>query len=568
MKRRLPAALVHELGEMVLDWTEADGTPRLFERDATLWTGGDEGRWLGWLDAPAASRTKLSVWSELAVEARGFAHALVLGMGGSSLAPEVQRAAFGRIAGQPELHVLDSIHPDQVAAVEDRIDPLSTLVVVASKSGSTLEPNPLMARMLAVVEQAVGAAEAPGRFVAITDPGSALERFARERGFRRMVAGDPEIGGRFSALSPFGLVPAAIQGIPADAWLARAESMAAACRSEDANANPGVGLGLLLAAAARLGRDKLTIVAHPAFALFGAWLEQLVAESTGKQGHAILPIDGEPLAAPGLYGDDRLFVAFRLRGELEGEDSVLLEALAAAGQPVVEIDLDDPLELAAELYRWEIATAVAGAVMGVHPFDQPDVESAKIEARRLTAELEATGTLPAERPIFEDGEVSIFGAAGNPTHLEGLPDGETFEGLIGAHLALLRPGDCFTILLFCPMSRTNVHSAARLRRLVRDRRRVATSVGFGPRYLHSTGQAHKGGPDTGVFLMITDEPARDMAVPGQRLTFGQAIAAQARGDFAVLAARGRRVLRLHLQRPAALVLPGLVDRIEALLARG
>lgn len=554
MKLRLPAALERDVRASAAAWREADGTGRLFARDATLWTGGDEASWLGWLDAPATARAAAPLWAEIAAEARGFEHALLVGMGGSSLAPEVQRASLGTEPGHPRLIVLDSIHPDAVAAAEAAIDPAKTVVVVASKSGGTLEPNLLMARLLVTVARAVGESEAPRRFVAITDPGSALERFATERGFLRIVHGDPSIGGRFSALSPFGLVAAAVQGVPVGRWIARAEAKAAACRVDDPAHNPGVALGLLLAAAAAAGRDKLTLVAHPSIRELGAWLEQLVAESTGKGGVGVLPFDGEPLGPPAVYGDDRLFVALRLGGELGPGDGARLDALADAGEPVVELDLGDPLDLAAEFYRWEIATAVAGARLGVHPFDQPDVEAAKIEARRLADEIERTGALPAERALASGDGLSLFASS----------DGDgSVDALLSAHLDRLSAGDYFALLAFVPMSEPTLAATARIRRAVRDRRRVATSVGFGPRYLHSTGQAHKGGPASGVYLVVTDTPAADLAVPGQKLTFGQAIAAQARGDAAVLAARGRRVLRVHLDAPAASGLERLAAKIEA-----
>jgi transaldolase/glucose-6-phosphate isomerase len=561
MKLRLPAALAAGHRDALSAWRGRGGTRRLLEHDASLWTGGDEARWLGWLDAPSAAGADLPLWSELGADARtgGFRHALVLGMGGSSLAPEVQRAALPRGPGHPEILVLDSIHPDQVAAVGRCIDPAATLVVVASKSGSTLEPNLLMEHFLERVAGAIGAPEAARRFVAITDPGSALDRLARGRGFRRVVPGEPSIGGRFSALSPFGLVPAALQGIPADEWLARAASLAAACRGDDPARNPGAALGLLLAAAAATGRDKLTLVAHPQLAPLGAWLEQLVAESTGKNGRAVLPCEGEPLGAPAIYGVDRLFVAIRLAGALGAGDDARLDALAAAGHPVAELDVASPLDLGAEFYRWEFATAVAGAELGVNPFDQPDVESAKAEARRLTAEVERTGALPAERAFWEGGGCALFAPEEQArVLLAGAGRRPGLGALLRAHFDRLRPGDYAALLLFCPMVDENLAAAARLRAAVRDARHVATSVGFGPRYLHSTGQAHKGGPDKGVFLVITDEPAADLPVPGQRLTFGQALAAQARGDAEVLARLGRRVLRVHLPGPAASRLPELV----------
>jgi transaldolase/glucose-6-phosphate isomerase len=565
LRRRLPAALEERWRAACAAWRAAEATRRLHEGDATLWTAAGEERWLGWLDAPAVSRAHRERWRECAREcaAEGCRAALLLGMGGSSLAPEVQRAALGERPGGLRLAVLDSIHPDAVARVEAGLDLARTMVVVASKSGSTLEPNLLLAHFFAAAERAVGAA-AGRRFVAITDPESKLEHLARERGFRRIVPGEPTIGGRYSALSPFGVVPAALQGIDLDAWLARAEAMAALCRRDDPEANPGVALGLLLGLCAEVGRDKLTLVAAPELASLGAWLEQLVAESTGKLGKGIVPVDGEPLGAPSAYGADRLFVALRLRGRLAPGDDERLAALAAAGHPVAELELAEPLDLGAEFYRWEIATAVAGAQLALNPFDQPDVEAAKLAARALAAEVETRGALPRESS-FHDGALGrwfapaaqarvVLGAAG-PAPSE--------AGLLRGHLARLGPGDYFALLAFVDPVPECVAAAERIRRAVRDRTRVASTVGFGPRYLHSTGQAHKGGPASGLFLVVSDRPARDLPIPGQRLTFGQAIAAQARGDFEVLAARGRRALRLELAGPGPELLPRLADALEA-----
>jgi len=563
----LPAELESSWRASLSGWQQKQGTRRLLARDATLWTGADEASWLGWLDATADARAALPLYRDLAAEGRDFRDVLLLGMGGSSLAPEVQRASLGEVAGGPSLHVLDSIHPDQVARFGAEIDPASTLVVVASKSGSTLEPNLLLAHFLGVVGAAVGEGEAGRRFLAITDPGSKLEALARERGFRRIVSGEPTIGGRYSALSPFGLVPAALQGIDLDGWLAAAATMGERCRDDDPAANPGVALGLLLAAAAAGGQDKLTLVCHPEIALVGAWLEQLVAESTGKLGRGVLPFDGEPLLAPQRYGADRLFVALRLGGELAPGDDERLAELASAGHPVVELTLASPLELGGEFFRWEIATAVAGAELGIDPFDQPDVESAKIEAKKLAAEIEAHGSLPAETPLIVADGFSLFTTEAQARVLRAAAGPRPGPGeLLRAHFARLVPGDYFALLAFVSMTDAAASAAQRLRRAVLAARGVATSVGFGPRYLHSTGQAHKGGPPSGLFLVVADRPRHDLPVPGQRLSFGQAIAAQARGDFSVLAGRGRRALRVELDGSADDLLPRLADLVERALA--
>ena len=562
MRRRLTPELERAWTTEAEEWKRAGGTRRLWTHDPSLWTGTGEDRWLGWLEAPARARQQAELWGEIAADGASFAHVVVLGMGGSSLAPEVQRAALGRVEGRPELHVLDSTHPDQIGACVGRLDLASTLVVVASKSGTTLEPNLLLAHFLGLLGGAVGEAEAPRRVVAVTDPGSALETTARERGFRRVVLGEPTIGGRFSALSPFGLVPAALQGLDLVAWLDAAERMARVCREDAPERNPGAALGLLLGASQRCGRDKLTLVAHPALGALGAWLEQLVAESTGKRRRAVLPVDGEALAGREAYGPDRLFVALRLGGELGPGDSEKLAALVAAGQPVVEIDLASPAELGAEFFRWEVATAAAGALLAVNPFDQPDVEAAKTEARRLAEEIERSGDLPAEEPLAQGDGWSLFAPEGQAGLLRSAAGAKPAAvDLLRAHLARLGRGDYFALLAFCEMSPANLAAASTLRHAVRDAKHVATSVGFGPRYLHSTGPAHKGGPDTGVFLVLTDEPRRDLPVPGQRATFGQTITAQARGDYAVLAARGRRVVRAHLHGPADERLPALAAAV-------
>jgi len=566
VKRRLAAELEARFGVACEEWARLDGTARLFARDASLWTGGDEASWLGWLDAPESERARLELWRGLAGDGRNFDSVLVLGMGGSSLAPEVQRLVVGRPTGAPAIEVLDSIHPDAVAATAARLDLGRTLVVVASKSGSTLEPNLLLAHFEAGLAAAVGAEEAPRRIVAITDPGSSLDRAARENGFRRVVAGEPTIGGRFSALSPFGLVPAALGGLDVEAWLGEAGEMAERCRRDDPAANPGVALGLALAAAAAEGRDKLTLVAHRRVAPLATWLEQLVAESTGKGGKAILPVAGEPLGEPEGGSDDRLFVALRFAGALAPGDDERLDALAAAGHPVLEIDLGDPIGLGAEFYRWEIATAVAGARLGVNPFDQPDVESAKIEARKVVAEIERTGRLPDEEPLATgDGwalladarQARLLKAAAGPS--------PSAVALLAAHLRRLAPGDYLALLAFCAPAEKASEALDAIRDLARARFGVATTAGIGPRYLHSTGQAHKGGPDSGLFVLFADRPRHDLPVPGQSLSFGQAIAAQARGDHAALVARGRRAVRVELDGSADDLLPALAAELAGAL---
>ena len=391
--------------------------------------------------------------------------------------------------------------------------------MVASKSGTTLEVNILKQYFYARTVEKLGVEDAGRRFVVITDPGSKLEATARQEKFRRIFEGIPAVGGRFSALSNFGLVPAALIGVDLQAFVDRAEAMARRCES-DGPGNSALELGALLGALAIQGRDKPTLIASGPMSALGLWLEQLVAESLGKQGKGIVPIDGERLGPPEVYGRDRVFVHLRASSR-DSETDAALDRLERAGHPVIRIDARDRESLGAEFFRWEFATAVAGAVIGVNPFDQPDVESAKVVTRRLAAEYEKTGTLPS-------------------THRPAPPE------KMGELLDQLQPGDYFATLAFIDMTPEAIKKLDAMRAVVRDRRRVATTVGFGPRYLHSTGQVHKGGPNSGAFLVITCKDPEDVAVPGQKYSFGTIKLAQALGDLEVLASRGRRVLRVHL----------------------
>jgi transaldolase/glucose-6-phosphate isomerase len=547
------------------DWRRGGKVRRLWAGDATLWTGGDEGRWLGWLrvvDEGLAGVQRLAALAE-EVRREGFRHVVLLGMGGSSLCPDVLRRTFGVIDGHPELRVLDSTVPEQVKRVADAVDPARALFVVASKSGSTIEPEVMRAFFFDRVSRAVGAARAGRHFLAITDPGTQLDQLAREQGFRAVVYGDPTIGGRFSALSVFGLAPAALLGLDPRDWLERAREMVRSCGAfVPPAANPGVALGAILGSLARQGRDKLTFVASPGIAALGGWLEQLVAESTGKRGRGIVPVDGETLGSPSVYADDRIFVYLRLSGGASATQDAGVSALEAAGHPVARIEVADARNLGQEFFRFEIATAVAGALLGIDAFDQPDVEAAKRAARRLTAAYEETGRLEPESPLLELDGLRLFAAPDARAGLEaaaarGLP------GVLAAHLALLRAGDYFALNAF--VERCDAHDAElqRMRHAVRDARRVATTLGYGPRFLHSTGQLHKGGPPSGVLLQITADPAEDVAIPGRRTSFGVLALAQARADFDVLVERGRRVLRVHLGSDV----PAGLARLRAALER-
>ena len=545
MKLALPSDLQAAVETVVDDWNATGKVARLWEGDATLWTGGDESRWLGWLDIANAQLGAMDDLRSLAEQANaeGLDHVLLLGMGGSSLAPEVLGVTFAGANGGPALHVLDSTDPAQVRAAEAAIDPRRTLFFVSSKSGSTLEPNVLKRYFFAKAREALGEGAA-GRFVAITDPGSALEREAQSDGFRAVLHGRETIGGRYSALSNFGMAPGAVAGVDVVELLERARSAAAACGpGTSADVNPGVVLGAVLGVCALAGRDKLTLVASPAIADFGAWLEQLLAESTGKDGRGVIPVDAEPLGPPETYGDDRLFAYLRLTSEPDPDQDAALDLLQDAGHPVVRIDLAERLDLGGQFFVWEFATAVAGALLGVNPFDQPDVEASKVRTRELTDQYEQTGELPAEEPILEEAGLSAFADERNA---DALGVHTSLDALLAAHLGRVVDGDYVALLPYIQRSPENAQALREIRAVIRDRTRAATCVGFGPRFLHSTGQAYKGGPNTGVFLQITCDDVVDLEIPGNGYSFGVVKAAQARGDLAVLAERGRRALRLHI----------------------
>ncbi|PYS65578.1 MAG: transaldolase [Acidobacteria bacterium] len=545
----LPQDLSAAVEAALDDWDTEDKVRRLWERDASLWTNGDEGKWLGWLSIVDEQQRSIRRFPNFSLEVKdaGFSHILLLGMGGSSLCPEVMSRSFGKIEGFPALHVLDSTDPAQIKTLENKIDPANTLFIVSSKSGSTLEPNIFKQYFFDRVRQVVGDDEVGNRFIAITDPGSKLRQEAEADRFRKIFLGVPSIGGRYSALSDFGLAPAAAMGVDVAKFLDRTHEMVKVCGADvSARNNPGVILGALLGVAHNQGRDKTTIIASPGIHDLGAWLEQLLAESTGKSGKGLVPVDREPTASPETYGDDRVFVYLRLDADADAEPDVAMEAIKDAGQPIVRIAVDDVYNLGQEFFRWEIATAVAGSIIGINPFDQPDVEASKLATRKLTGEYEENGSLPAETPIFEGDGIKLFADERNATALNEAASESSLHGYLKAHRDRLAEGDYFALLAYVEMNDNHETSLQSMRRAVRDRRRVATCLGFGPRFLHSTGQAYKGGPNTGVFLQITCEDAFDVPVPGQKYTFGVVKAAQARGDFEVLAARGRRALRVHL----------------------
>jgi transaldolase/glucose-6-phosphate isomerase len=550
IKSSLPETLATAVKAAVADWQSTGKMQRLWQRDASLWTGDDEDKWLGWLDITEEQIAHHAELRNLAkeVSGAGFKDVLLLGMGGSSLCPEVLRMTFGKTSGYPDLHVLDSTDPAQVKEFENKIDIAKSLFIVSSKSGSTLEPNIFKQYFFERTKEVVGAEKAGSHFIAITDPGSKMQKVAEADHFRHIFFGRPSIGGRYSALSNFGMVPAAVLGIDTKKFLDRTQEMVRACAaSAHVEENPGAVLGIILGTAAKNGHDKVTIITSPDISDLGAWLEQLLAESTGKLGKGIIPVDREELAAPESYGHDRVFAYIHTERATDGAVDAKVAALEKGGHPVVRISMADVYDLGAEFFRWEIATAVAGSILGINAFNQPDVEASKIATRNLTSEYEKTGSLPAEKPVLEDQAIKLFTDEKNSAALAKAAGADkSLAGYLKAHLNRIGSGDYFAVLGYIQMNAEHEKSLQTIRHGVRDKKHAATCLGFGPRFLHSTGQAYKGGPNLGVFLQITCDDALDLPVPGQKFTFGVVKAAQARGDFQVLIERGRRALRVHL----------------------
>jgi transaldolase/glucose-6-phosphate isomerase len=569
LKTSLPESLAATVKATIADWQSGGKMKRLWSRDASLWTGTDESKWLGWLDIVEEQNAQQEQLQKIAkeVQSRGFEHVLLLGMGGSSLCPEVLGMTFGRVPHFPTLHVLDSTDPAQVKAFEHQIDIAKTLFIVSSKSGSTLEPNIFKQYFFERTKQTVGANKAGSHFIAITDPGSQMQKVAEGDHFLHVFFGRPSIGGRYSALSNFGMVPAAVMGLDTKKFLARAGEMVRDCGADiSVEENPGAVLGIILGTAANAGRDKATLITSPGISDLGAWLEQLLAESTGKVGKGIIPVDREALAGPEVYGNDRVFAYVRLETGADADQEAKVAALEKAGHPVVRITMPDTYHLGAEFFRWEIATAVAGSIIGINAFNQPDVEASKVETRKLTSEYEKTGSLPAERPILEDSGTKLFTDERNAAELAKTAGGDkSLAGYLKAHLARIKAGDYFAVLGYIQMNTEHEHTLQSLRLAVRDKKHAATCLGFGPRFLHSTGQAYKGGPNSGVFLQITCDDSVELPVPGQKYTFGVVKAAQARGDFQVLAERGRRALRVHLGKDLKAGLATLQSAVQKAL---
>jgi glucose-6-phosphate isomerase len=527
---------------------------RLWAGDHTVWKPepAEISNRLGWLHSPGVMMEALPEIEAFvdAVRAAGYTHALLLGMGGSSLAPEVFRYVFGVKEGYLDLSVLDSTDPGAVLDYAERLDPERTIFIVSTKSGGTVETFSFFKYFYNRVAEVVGREGAGDRFVAITDPGSGLEQTAKRYDFRATFLNDPNIGGRYSALSYFGLVPAALIGVDVAALLSRAGDVSPAGET-----NPGAWLGAVMGEAATAGRDKLTLLTSSSLAPFGTWVEQLVAESTGKDGTGILPVVEEPAGPSSVYGDDRLFVSVKLRDE---DVDFSLEELARAGHPVVEIRLNDAYDLASEMFRWEMATAIAGRRLGINPFDQPNVESAKVLAREMVETYREEGTLPAQEPTLRAEGISVYGPAG----------AGTLAGALDGFLAQAKPGDYVALQAYVRPSEETTDALQRLRLKLRDGTKLATTLGYGPRFLHSTGQLHKGDAGNGLFIQFTADHQQDAAIPDEAgaaaaaLTFGVLEEAQALGDRRALLDGGRRVIRFHLRED---VVAGL-ERLAGTLA--
>ncbi|HEU5017353.1 MAG TPA: bifunctional transaldolase/phosoglucose isomerase [Pseudolabrys sp.] len=545
-------------------WRAEGRIRRLWAGDTALWTGNDEDKWLGWLSIVEQELGDVESLTRFAGEVKrgGFSDVVLLGMGGSSLGPEVLGITFGPQAGWPRFHMLDSTDPAQVKTIEKAINLDKALFIVSSKSGSTLEPNIFLAYFYDRVRAVHGQDKTGAHFVAVTDPGSSLEKQAKELGFAHVFYGVPSIGGRYSVLSKFGLVPAAAKGLDVKRLLEAARSMQRSCAADVPPAeNPGVELGVAMGiAATQFGRDKVTIIASPAIADLGAWLEQLLAESTGKQGRGLIPVADEPLGAPERYGSDRFFVYIELEDRHDPAQREAVAAFERAGHPVARISVKNVWHIGQEFFRWEIATAVAGAVIGIDPFNQPDVEASKVKTRALTNEYEKSHTLPQEEALFGENGVALYA---DPRNTAELGRHNTLSGYLKSHFGRVhgggKSGDYIALLAYIERNKAHTQSLTAIRTHLRDHTRAATCIGFGPRFLHSTGQAYKGGPNSGVFLQVTCDDPADLDVPGHAYSFSVVKAAQARGDLDVLAERGRRALRVHLKDVDA----GLKELVKA-----
>lgn len=551
LTRSLPLALEAEVSSLIADWDAHRRVGRIRARDIASWTGGDVSLRRDRLGAAADQSTDDDCFTALQDDLRPhrFEDAVLLGTGALSVFAEVLSLMFPSTdADLPRLRVLDSTDPQQLAALEHELALDRTLFFVSSRSGMTLEPDVLASYFFARLAGLLGVEEAGRRFIAITDTGSPLQVLAERRGYRQIFHGLATVGGCSSALSDFGMLPATACGIDVTTLLDRGERMADACAECVPGVdNPGLVLGAIIGACTTHGRDKLTLITSPGLQPVGAWLEQLLAGSTTKDGKGVIPVDREPLGAPDAYGEDRLFVCLRLAGEDDQDQDVGVQALQDGGQPVVRIELADRFDVGAEIVRWEFATAVACALLGVDPCAQPDVEDAEVAAHGLLDAYDRSQTLPDLTPFYEGDGVRLFADERNAAELHddvGGPHG--FAEYLAAHLSLVEAGDYVALLAYLPMNDEHERRLTEMRVLIRDHLRVATCVGFGPRFQHSTGQSYKGGPNTGVFLQLTGGDSVARAVPGHTYGLGIVNAAQARADFDALASRGRRALRIDI----------------------
>ena len=551
---RLPPELDRAFNELLQRAIDERWAERIWARDVTVWTEDTEvgekiANRLGWLDAPASFLERADLLKAFAegILGEGFAQAIVCGMGGSSLAPEVIARTYPAAERGIPLYVLDSTDPVAVLAMREVHDPLQTLYLIATKSGTTTETLSFLGYFWAVLDDLHHAIpdSAPGQhFVAITDPGKSVDAIPHNEAFREVFLNPADVGGRYSALTYVGLVPAALLGVDLRALLEGAGRMADRCRDAGPD-NPGVRLGALMASMARAGRDKLTLIVDPAIPSFGAWAEQLIAESTGKQGTGIVPIDGEPLGASAVYGDDRVFVRILAAdgdASWRAQSDAALEELAGAGHPVVDLEVRPDEGLGGEFFRWEYATAVAGAGMGVNPFDEPNVTESKDNTRRVLAQYAESGELPRPEPMATEGRLALVPDAA--LRLTG--EEKDLPRELARHLARARPGAYVAFQAYFASVPHRDRELEELRRLVRDRTRLATTVGYGPRFLHSTGQLHKGGPRTGCFIQLVVSHPVDAPIPDGETTFGTLIDAQALGDFQSLESHELPVVQIHL----------------------
>jgi len=543
-------ALQGEFDQALHRIEEENWISRIWAKDATVWKNDESHQKniknsLGWLTVTHVIKQNLPLLDEIvkSVKKGKFTHVLLLGMGGSSLCPEVLRLTFGKKSGFPDLAILDSTEPDSVAERASRAKPEKTLFIVASKSGTTTEPNAFFSTFYDQVKKKKGK-KAGENFIAITDPGTAMESLAKSKKFRHIVLNPSDIGGRYSALSFFGMLPAAIMGIDVDKLLQRARLISGASSPMvPIKQNPGVLLGAVLGVAASHGRNKVTFTLSKGVSSFGTWAEQLLAESTGKEGRGILPVESEPPQNPSDYKEDRIFVSIRLEKEKDSRTEKGLKALEKAGHPVVRITLKDKFDIGGEFFRWEMATAVAGALLGINPFDQPNVQEAKILTKQLISEYKTNKGFPKEKALFEKDGVSVYGANGSSRTA-------SLEEALQSFLSQASDKDYVALLAYLSRDKNNEALLQTIRAHIFKAKKLATTLGFGPRYLHSTGQYHKGGDNSGLFISITADDSKDLPVPGAGYSYSVLKEAQARGDWQALAKNNRRILHIHLKNKA------------------